>query len=99
MRWLLLTLAVLISAAAVGNVLRTPSPQSPEVADAFLARMDHDGSGSVSPEEYRQVSDGIVEFAIFDLDGSGALTAWEVEQMLARISPDTPQPALLPRVR
>jgi hypothetical protein len=98
MRWVIVLLAALITAAAVVNVLRPPALVAPQAAAALLARMDADGSGTVSPEEYRRCSDGIVDFSIYDIDGSGALTDWEVEQILFRISPDTPQPNLLPRV-
>ena len=99
MRMLLAGLAVFLTLAAVAVVLRPPPLTAPKATATFLARMDVDGSGSVSAAEYERVSDNIVEFAVFDTDGSGALEAWEVEQLLLRISPDTPQPTLLPRVR
>jgi len=99
MRSFLAGLAVLLVIAAAVVVVRPPPLTAPQATAAFLARMDTDGSGSVSAAEYERVSDNIVEFAVFDTDSSGALEAWEVEQMLLRISPDTPQPTLLPRVR
>lgn len=92
-------LAVVLTLTAAAVVARPPPLTVPQTTAAFLARMDTDGSGSISPAEYAQVSDNIVEFGILDTDHSGALEAWEVEQMLLRISPDTPQPTLLPRVR
>lgn len=99
MKSILAGLAVLLVIAAAVVVVRPPPLTAPQATAAFLARMDADGSGSVSASEYARVSDNIVDFAVFDTDSSGALEAWEVEQMLLRISPDTPQPTLLPRVR
>ena len=99
MRPLLALVAAGLTTAAAVLVLRPPPLVAPQTSAAFLDRMDTDDSGSVSAAEYARVSDGLVEFAVLDSDGSGALELWEVEQLLLRISPDTPQPTLLPRVR
>ena len=96
---LLLVLALGMVGLAGWRLLQPPQLLAPQTSAAFLARMDTDGSGDVSEAEYARVSDGIVGFATFDTDGSGALEVWEVEQLLFRISPDVPQPALLPRVQ
>ncbi|MFT5682609.1 MAG: hypothetical protein ACI8RZ_003531 [Myxococcota bacterium] len=99
MRAILVLLAAAVTVLAIALILRPPPLEAPQATAAFLARMDADGSGSVSEAEHQRMSDNIVSFTIFDTDGSGELETWEVEQMLLRVSPDTPQPALLPRVR
>ena len=98
MKPVIILVVLLLTAAALVIALRPPTPLAPATTLAFLSQMDTDGSGTVSPEEYRRISDQVVDFSIFDADDSGALDTWEVEQMLFRISPDVPQPALLPRV-
>ena len=99
MKPVLMMTAGLLSVAALVLIFSPTAADNPVTAQAFLARFDADGNGTVSEAEYQHTSDGLVAFDIFDLDDNSVLTDWEVEQMLLRISPDTPQPALLPRVR
>jgi hypothetical protein len=51
------------------------------------------------PAEYARVGDGVVSFAVADLDGSGSLDARECEALLLYVSPLAPQKNYLPMVR
>lgn len=93
-----LTAAALAFAAGVWS-LRDPAPATPRTAAAMLAALDADGDGTVGPGEYTRVADGELAFEALDADGDGRLAPWELEVILAAISPLQPQRNRLPRVR
>lgn len=99
MRWALAAASALLAAGAIGWTLRTPAPADPALTAAFMAPLDVDGDGSISLLEYARADDGRLPMSILDLDGSGALEPWEVEQAMLRLSPSIPQQNLLPMVR
>lgn len=93
-----LTAAVLAIAAGVW-ALRDPAPATPGAAAAMLAAFDQDGDGAVGPSEYARVASGELSFEAVDADDDGRLAPWELEVILADISPLQPQRNRLPRVR
>ena len=96
---LLASAALCLTGAAVAVALARARPEHPQVAGDFMAVLDGDGDGVLSPQEHARLSDGELPFALADVDGSGALEAWELELSLAYHSPLAPQQNLLPRVR
>ena len=99
MRWFAAGLSALLTAGAIAWVLRTPAPANPELTAAFMAPLDVDGNGELSLLEYARVDEGRLPMSLLDLDGSGALEPWEIEQAMLRLSPSIPQQNLLPMVR
>ena len=54
--------------------------------------MDADGDGRVSQNEYETVGDGLLDFALLDLDRDGALALWEVDVLVRRVNPTILRP-------
>ena len=62
-------------------------PDGSQAAQDLIARIDGDGDARLDPDEVARVSDGVLAFAVLDLDGSGWLEPWEVDAMLHHLSP------------
>lgn len=82
---LLLVVAVGLFGGAVWRVVR--EPDGSQEAKDFIALVDRDGDGRIGPAEYARVSTDELPMEVLDMDGSGALDAWEVEAVIAYISP------------
>ncbi|MFH1468673.1 MAG: hypothetical protein ABIO70_30060 [Pseudomonadota bacterium] len=91
--------AAALALAATLWALRAPAPETPRTAAAMLAAFDQDDDGAVGPEEYARVASGELSFEQLDADHDGRLAPWELEVILAGISPLQPQRNRLPRVR
>jgi hypothetical protein len=88
----MLVLAVLVSLYAIHRVARTPIPKNPAAARALLERLDRNEDHQLSREEYEHVADGLLEFALFDLDKDTVLTLWEVDVIIRRVNPTILRP-------
>ena len=75
-------LLVLALVAACG-----PQPKHPKVAQTLLQSADLDQSGKVERAEFEQLAFPSEGFGPYDLDGDGALDAYELEQAFLTASP------------
>ena len=96
---LLTAIAVAGAATALGLLLIPHGPARPATVAHLVAALDSDGDGRVDPAEYARAADGALPFDALDADGSGALTAWELEVLLTHVSPLIAQKNMLPRAR
>ena len=64
-----------------------PAPEHPKVAAKILAAADEDGDGSVSPEEFAELSLPRQGFAPLDTNQDRRLDAAELERAFLTVSP------------
>ncbi|MFH1468669.1 MAG: hypothetical protein ABIO70_30040 [Pseudomonadota bacterium] len=79
--------ALLLSAAAVARALLPPHPPGMARAQVLIHAADGDGDGTLSAAEYAAVAGPDLPFDLVDLDGSGALDAREVVELLVAVDP------------
>jgi hypothetical protein len=63
----------------------------PHVVDAILARVDSDGDGAISADEYARASLPDEPMDTYDVDGDGRISRTELEEGFLRVSPTAVQ--------
>jgi Ca2+-binding EF-hand superfamily protein len=85
------TLLLLLAGAVLGLGLSLrldpPMPPPSRHLAPWMSRLDADGSGAISRNEYVQISDGLISFDIVDRSGDGAIDTRELEVFLRTVDP------------
>lgn len=81
----LLVLAAALLVAGAGRAFWRPAPSQP--ARDLMARVDQDDDGRITAAEFDRVAGPGVPFEAMDLDGSGTLTADELDPFLEHATP------------
>ena len=83
-----LTVAALgLTLVALGGLWRQPVPRYPVQTTAMMLRLDDDGDGVLSEEEFNRRAPAETPMPMFDLNDSGAIEPFELEQMLLMVDP------------
>jgi hypothetical protein len=85
------TLLLLLAGAVLGLGIsfRLAPPTTPPSRHLvpWMSRLDADGSGAITRDEYVQISDGLISYDLLDRNSDGAIDTRELEVFLRTVDP------------